>query len=310
MSRSVIRGLTLMLALLFLGALWLSRSYPTIQYVDVRGAEHYDAEALARAANLYQGRPLLWVSQRDVHTLAAAPWIDKVRLVRHFPSSISLMVWEKEPVAVYYPKDYHHGDGESTGAQPVGYTLAGEVLPDIRPAEMVGLTKIEGWGTKRVDEALRLLRLLHTEQPLVINYTPQGFDVHFASITLHTESVTLLQTHWQAFAAALQESKTLLASADVDAESSRQPRQHIVVYPWGVSTGVSMGERVQVHLLEQQSMNIYDNFVKNHIFSTFRIEKTFENIFLASSTVRMNRQYDTQIWASILLADFSLGVAS
>lgn len=306
----MIRGITVLLALLFVGALWLSRSYPTIHYVDVRGAKHYDAEALARAANLYQGRPLLWVSQRDINTIAAAPWTDKVRLVRHFPSSVSLMVWEKEAAAVFYPNNAEH-----TGAQPVGYTLAGEVLPAIRPAETVGLTKIEGWGTERVDEALRLLRLLHTEQPLVINYTPQGFAVHFAHITLHTQSVALLQTHWQAFAAALQEAKALLATQGISANEvvSEQPRQHIAVYSWGVSVGasvsVNMGEMTQVDWLEQQSMKIYDTLVKNHIFSKFRIEKEFDNIFLASSVV-IDGQCYKQIWASETLADFSLGVAS
>lgn len=238
MSRPIIRGLTLMLALLFLGALWLSRSYPTIQYVDVRGAEHYDAEALARAANLYQGRPLLWVRQGDVKKIAQAPWTAKVRLVRHFPSSVSLMVWEKEPAAIYYPPPSQKQQA------PQAYTLAGEALPDIRPEEARGLTEISGWGAERIDEALTLLRLLHSERPFVINYTPQGFEVQLANATLYTPDVSHLQTHWQAFHEALAQTTTTptakpttLPASNAVLGKALEKRQRIVVYSWGISLG-------------------------------------------------------------------------
>jgi cell division protein FtsQ len=187
-----------LLLVLFGGLLLTSRYYPTIARIEVTGGMHYSREELLALANFDVGDPFLWVTSWRLQRLIHDPWISHVRVIRHWPDTISLTVWEREPVLY---------DGETV------YALDGTVLPNVK--ETAHLTRLEGWGAPRIAEALELRRLLAQFEPEVISYTPGGFEVRLTTTQLFTPNVELLKAHWAGFLS--------------------QRGRFVAVYPWGVS---------------------------------------------------------------------------
>ena len=191
----------LMLALLaaLLALLVTTRFYPQVTRVEVLGASHYSEAEVLALANLERGDPLLWVTRWRSDALVQDPWISRARIIRHWPDTLSVAVWEREPFARF---------GETV------YALDGTVLPN-GSTEQKGLVTLRGWGPDRTEEALTLLRLVAPYEPEVLSYSPSGFDIRFSDSSLYTPSVDLLRTHWSGFVA--------------------QSEKRIAVYPWGVS---------------------------------------------------------------------------
>jgi len=191
----------LLLLLFLLGALVITtRFYPTVTRIEVSGNEHYSDEQLLTLAHLSPGTPLLWVNTFSLRKLALDPWIARARLIRHWPDTISLMVWERRPAA---------SDGETSWA------LDGTVLVGVSASERETLIRLRGWGPPRTEEALALATLLEEYEPKVISYTPEGFEIQLSETLLFTPSVEALKNHWAAFRG--------------------QRGKRVAVYPWGVS---------------------------------------------------------------------------
>ena len=189
--------LTLLVALVAL--LVTTRFYPQVTRVEVLGASHYSSEEVLALANVTRGDPLLWVTKWRSAPLVQDPWIRRARIIRHWPGTLSIAVWEREPFARF---------GETV------YALDGTVLPNVS-TEQKELVTLRGWGPDRTEEALTLLRLVADYGPEVLSYSPSGFDIRFSDSSLYTPSVDLLRTHWSGFVA--------------------QSEERIAVYPWGVS---------------------------------------------------------------------------
>lgn len=194
------RALLVVLLLLSGGALVASRFVPKVERIEVSGYHHYTRDDVLRLADLAPGDPFLWITSHRIRRLTGDPWIRQVRVFRHWPDIVSLTVEERVPALT---------DGATTWA------LDGTVLTSMRPEEMVGLPRLEGWGAPRVGEALELLALLQPYGPEVISYTPEGFEIQLTGTSLFTPSAQALKDQWAAF------------------ESRRGGR--IAVYPWGVS---------------------------------------------------------------------------
>ena len=192
----------LMLALLVaLSALLIvTRFYPQVARTEVLGASHYSEQEVLALAHLKRGDPLLWVTKWRSNGLVQDPWIRRARIIRHWPDTLSVAVWEREPFARF---------GQTV------YALDGTVLPDVPKKQKETLVTLRGWGPERIDEALELLRLVAPYEPKVLSYSPSGFDIRFAESSLSTPSVALLRAHWSGFVG----------------QSSKQ----VAVYPWGVS---------------------------------------------------------------------------
>ena len=190
--------LALLIALVAL--LVTTRFYPQVTRTEVLGASHYDKEDILALARLERGDPLLWVTKWRSDPLTQDPWIRRARIIRHWPDTLSVAVWERHPFARF---------GETV------YALDGTVLPDVSTEQKETLVTLRGWGPERIDEALTLLRLVAPYEPEVLSYSPSGFDVRFAESSLYTPSVDLLKAHWSGFVG----------------QSSKQ----VAVYPWGVS---------------------------------------------------------------------------
>lgn len=177
-----------------------SRYYPLVGYVAVAGHDHYSTEEIAWLAGVAGGEPLLWINRWSVAPLAADPWIARVSVVRHWPDTVSLTVWERVP---------RFTDGERVWSED------GLLLPDVPDEVRVELPLVTGWGEERTGEVLDLLHALDAAGPVVISYSPDGFDITLADARIFTPGVELLKTHWAAIA-------------------GRQGNR-LAVYPWGVS---------------------------------------------------------------------------
>ena len=189
----------LALAVLLLAGSWF---YPRVEQVVVSGTQRYGPEQIAHLAGVDQGFPLLWVNRWSLADLERDPWIERASVIRHWPDTVSITVWERTPVL---------SDGETAWA------LDGTVLPGLSPAEHESLPRLTGWGEPRTDEALELVALLSAYEPRVISYTPEGFDIELAHGSLDTPDVATLERHWAAW--------------------TNQQGDRAAVYPWGVSEG-------------------------------------------------------------------------
>lgn len=188
------------LALLALALLGASRFWPTLTEVAVHGNGRYTAAEVMALADVAPGDPLLWVTKWRVRRLAEDPWVARARVIRHWPDTVSITVWERVPVLT---------DGTRSWARD------GTELPGVAPAEREALPLLTGWGGQRLEEALGLVTLLAPYQPRVISYTPEGFDIELAGASLFTPSAAALEARWAAF---------------VSKQGNR-----LAVYPWGVS---------------------------------------------------------------------------
>jgi cell division protein FtsQ len=194
------RAWLVVLLLLSGAALITSRFVPSVERVAVSGNAHLAREQVLRLADVAPGDPFLWVTSYRMRHLIHDPWVLRLRVLRHWPDTISIALWERQPALT---------DGATTWA------LDGTVLPDVGPDARAALPHLTGWGEPRLAEALVLLRLLTPYGPEVISYTPEGFEIQLTGTSLFTPSAEALKQQWAAF------------------ESHRGGR--VAVYPWGVS---------------------------------------------------------------------------
>lgn len=101
-----------------------------VDRVDVRGAERSGADAVATAAAVAPGTPMVDVDPPGVRAaVGALPWVEHVSVTRDWPGTLRIAVRERRPVAVV---------GEGRGAVVVDAT--GRVLApaaDLAPGEEV-----------------------------------------------------------------------------------------------------------------------------------------------------------------------------
>lgn len=194
------RVFVIVLGLLAFGIGLGSRFYPAIDHVAVAGNSHYSVADIAWLAGIERGDPLLWVNRWSVASLVNDPWIERVSVVRHWPDTVSITVWEREP-------RFHDGVD--------AWSDDGVLLPDTPEEVLAGLPLVTGWGGDRTPEALQLLDVLDAFTPVVISYTPDGFDITLADARLFTPGVELVEAQWAAISGRL--------------------GNRLAVYPWGVS---------------------------------------------------------------------------
>lgn len=191
-----------LLALLVLAG--ASRFWPTVERLEVSGTSHLSHERVLRLARLAPGDPLLWITRWRVDDLLNDPWVERARVTRHWPDAVSVRVWEREPQA-----------RSNRSPDAVVWADDGTVLPGASESERADLPVVEGWGRDRLDEALELVTLLRERTPMVIQYSPEGFEIALSDTRLFTPNVEAVRRHWAAV------------------DSHRGGR--LAIYPWGVS---------------------------------------------------------------------------
>lgn len=201
------RRVLLLLALgLALAAVAASRYHPRIATVVVSGNAHYSAEEIMALAEVRPEDPLLWVHRWRARRLAEDPWILRARLIRRWPDTIFIHVWERQPAILM------EGRVLALDSTVLGDAPAAE---DARASLAAGLILVRGWGEDRSDEAIALVQLLEEYEPKVLSYSPGGFDIELEHGRLFTPDLEALKEHWSGF--------------------TSQQGKSVYVYPWGVS---------------------------------------------------------------------------
>jgi len=210
----------------------LSLSFRT-RTLSIQGNSHLNTDQVQQLSKIYSGTPLLWVTERNVKDLLRSPWVDKVKINRVFPNTVTIDLIERVPVAAFSSNSSISNmgddvtaaenlqlDGTSIENQVIAYAADGMMLPNVSVDTLNQLTVIEGWGEDRDIEGLELLNFLNRTPEFSvteINYTPEGFEASFnyglqegaSSETsfimgqLQTPSLTLLKDHWSEFVHAL-----------------------------------------------------------------------------------------------------------
>jgi cell division protein FtsQ len=194
------RVFVIILGLLAFGIGLGSRFHPLVSQVAVAGNSHYSRAEIAWLAGVAEGDPLLWITRWSVSGLAGDPWVERVSVVRHWPDTVSISVTERTPLFTD-GVDVWSGDGV--------------LLPGVAEETRAGLPLVEGWGEDRTAEVLQLFHTLDAFTPLVISYTPDGFDITLADARIFTPGVELVEAQWAAIKGRL--------------------GNRLAVYPWGVS---------------------------------------------------------------------------
>ncbi|MDQ3461264.1 MAG: FtsQ-type POTRA domain-containing protein [Deinococcota bacterium] len=190
---------------LALAAVALSLYHPRIASVVVSGNAHYSAEEVMALAEVRLADPLLWVHRWRARRLALDPWILRARLVRHWPDTVLIHVWERRPAIRI---------GDRILALD-GTVLGDASTADPRASQTADLVLVRGWGEDRSDEAIALVQLLEEYEPKMLSYSPGGFDIELEDGRLFTPDIAALRAHWSGF--------------------TSQQGKSVYVYPWGVS---------------------------------------------------------------------------
>lgn len=210
----------------------LSLSFRT-KTLSIQGNSQLNTDQVQQLSKIYTGTPLLWVTERNVKDLLRNPWVDKVKINRVFPNTVTIDLIERVPVAAFSSNlstsimgdnvmaaENLQLDGINVENQVIAYAADGMMLPNVSADVLSQLTLIDGWGEDRAIEGLELLNFLNRTPEFSvteINYTPEGFEASFnyglqesaSSETsfimgqLQTPSLTLLKDHWSGFVHAL-----------------------------------------------------------------------------------------------------------
>ena len=194
------RPFLIVMTVLFAAVLVASRFVPTVERIEVAGTSHHLAETVLHLARLAPGDPWLWVTRWRVRDLERDPWILRARVIRHWPDTVSVAVWERTPIL--------HDGATSWSADAV-------MLPGASPSELAGVPLLDGWGAPRIGEALELARLFSDDDLEVIRYAPTGFELELADGAIFTPDVESLRANWAAI--------------------QHRNGGRLAVYPWGVS---------------------------------------------------------------------------
>jgi cell division protein FtsQ len=119
------------LAVIVAGLAVLGSSLFSIKTVDVEGAVYADPAAVQKVVDELRGQPVLRVdTDRAEAELEAIPWVEAARVTTDFPSSASIQLRERTPVATYQGPDGQFRVLDNKGrvldvlaAQPVDYLL-------------------------------------------------------------------------------------------------------------------------------------------------------------------------------------------
>lgn len=185
----------LLLALL---ASWFA--FP-IREMRVSGLQRLDAAEAARVAGVGLDQGWLYYNVGNSE-LRSHPWIASAEVRRVWPDRIEMQITERQPFAVLA--------AEGRAAEVVARD--GTVLPG---ASEVGLPRLEGWGPDRRRDSLAALSALAPYGVRLLRYTPNGLSAETTEATVWSGDL-----------------ESLLKHASV---LNQYPKNHIYIYPWGVS---------------------------------------------------------------------------
>lgn len=188
------------LAATLLAASWFALP---IREITVTGNKQLSAAHVKELAGLTPGFGWLYYGHWRARGLLENPWVGSALVTRHFPSSVTVEVTERKPVARW----------EQPGGKVVALSSDGDVMPGAGGLDKLPL--IQGWGPERQGDALKMLGVLSGYNVQSVVYSPTGLKAK-----LPTGSV------WTG------DPESLVKYAG---SISMYPNTNINIYPWGVS---------------------------------------------------------------------------
>ena len=211
------------LFLLGLGTIFIiSCYYPKVTQVEVyygyKDTEPYYSKTYIKTqTDIYEGKSFFSISRRKLRKFASDPWIEKLRVIRHWPDKVTVIVWERKPAIVYHQEQNAN----------ILYALDGTMLPNVKELQEEKLISISGWGKSSLKESLKLIKLLAEFRPKVLNYSPSGFDITLNHSQLFTPNLEVLKRHWGAFSSEQHRYQ--------EAQGINVKPLAITIYEWGIS---------------------------------------------------------------------------
>lgn len=157
-GRRRLRRLLVAAAVLLVGLLALALTWTPaldVEQVDIEGAERTSAEAVAEAADVAPGDPLVWFDTAAAEAaVEALPWVDEATIQRTWSGSVTVEVTERAAVAALATPDgaWSLADGE-------GRVLATVDAEPTDVARVEGVTTSAPPGAQLDDEVLEALEV-------------------------------------------------------------------------------------------------------------------------------------------------------
>ena len=216
--RFLLTLLLLALSIIFI----ISRYYPKLEHVKVYYGyddrePYYNESEIKTLTGIYEGQAFFSVAPKKLNNFAKDPWVEKLRVVRYWPDTTIIIVWERKPTIVYH----------QTQDAKIVYALDGTMLPNVKKMQEENLISLNGWGRASLEEALKLIKLLVEFGPTMLYYSPSGFDITLNYSQLFTPSLEILKKHWGAFSSEHYRYK--------EAQNSNTKPPVIAIYEWGIS---------------------------------------------------------------------------
>ncbi len=204
----------------------ISRYYPKIVSVEVYYGyddrePYYSKAHIKTQTGIYEGKAFFSVPRKKLREFASDPWVEKLRVVRHWPNAITIIIWERKPTIFYH----------KTQDVNIVYALDGTMLPNVKEIQEEQLINMSGWGKESLEEAVKLVNLLAEFKPNMLHYSPSGFDITLNQSQLFTPSLEALKEHWGAFSS---EQYRYQEVQNKNANKKTKPLS-ITIYEWGIS---------------------------------------------------------------------------
>ena len=191
-----------------------------VDKVLVSGTKNLNPKDVAQMAGVARGNPWLWVSKARAVALERESWVQKAKLIKTFPDTVTIQLVERVPLAVW--KRFGKSDVIAED---------GVVLP-------TGTAKLilEGEAQKQFAQALLVARTAKEMGAVRVKFDSNGFLVILPNAEIWAQTHDSLLKYGESVRMMVMQSQSAMVQQSQSvsqAQSSRTKR--VNVYSWGVS---------------------------------------------------------------------------
>ena len=187
-----------------------------VDKVLVSGTKNLNPKEVAQMAGVARGNPWLWVSKVRAAALEREPWVQKAKLVKTFPGTVTIQLVERLPLAVW----------KRLGKSDV-IAEDGVILPT-GTAKLV----LEGESQKQFAQALLVARTAKEMGAVRVKFDSNGFLVVFQNAEIWAQTHDSLLKYGESVRMMVMQSQSAMVRQS-QTRSSKTKR--VNVYSWGVS---------------------------------------------------------------------------
>ena len=182
-----------------------------VDKVLVSGTKNLNSKDVAQMAGVARGNPWLWVSKVRAAALEREPWVQKAKVVKTFPGTVTIELVERVPLAVW----------KRLGQSDV-IADDGVILPTAT-ARLV----LEGESQKYFAQALLVARTAKEMGAVRVKFDSNGFLVVFKNAEIWAQTHDNLLKYGESVRMMVMQSQSALIR--------QSQTKRVNVYSWGVS---------------------------------------------------------------------------